>query len=68
MVLHLPTVCTEKVVYWFRKDFRDVINRDVLRLHYRRFDDETKELYERGLFFQPLQSLYNIMDAPSANI
>ena len=67
--LHLPTVCPARVAKLFAFDLKQtIIHRDITRLHVRSHTDNARNLFEHGLFFQPLLNMYKRLDSFSASM
>ena len=67
--LHILTNCPQAVLQRYRSDLVDTIaHRDVVSMHLKQDTEETRQLYECGLFFQPLVSLFKKFGSRNASL
>ena len=58
--LHLPTVCPARILKVFGADLQEtIVQRDIVALHMKHGTEETKALFENGLFIRPLVNVFN---------
>ena len=66
--LHLLSVSPRRVVASYKDDMHEVItHRGTAKMYMKLDTDESKKLFEQGILFDPLRTLYNRLPPSSAN-